>query len=103
MGYEFLARIRRTSLLATAMGSLFAAVYASYATGIAFAAGALWSLANLSLLETIVRSVTGGAHDKRRAYLAHAPAPVAVGAEVFAQDDAEQPVGLVVLWPETRG
>jgi len=72
MGYEFLARIRRTSLMATAMGALFAAVYASYATGIAFAAGALWSLANLSLLETIVRSVTGGAHEQRRAWLAAA-------------------------------
>jgi F-type H+-transporting ATPase subunit a len=72
MGYEFLARIRRTSLMAAAMGSLFAAVYMSYATGIAFAAGSLWSLANLGLLETIVRSVTGGAHDKRRAYVAAA-------------------------------
>jgi F-type H+-transporting ATPase subunit a len=72
MGYEFLARIRRTSLMAGAMGSLFAAVYASYATGLAFAAGVAWSLANLALLETIVRSVTGGAHDKRRAYLAAA-------------------------------
>ena len=33
---------------------------------------------------------------KRRAYLAHALGDVAVGAEVFAQGDAEQPVGTVV-------
>ncbi len=45
--------------------------------------------------EVVARSQFRGTL-KRRAYLAHAPAPVAVGAEVFAQDDAEQPVGLVV-------
>ncbi|MDU7587692.1 MAG: hypothetical protein E7K47_09885 [Acidovorax sp.] len=33
---------------------------------------------------------------KRRTYLAHAPSAVAVGAEVFADGDAEQPVGTVV-------
>ena len=45
--------------------------------------------------EVVARSQFRGT-PKRRAYLAHAPTPVAVGAEVFAQDDAEQPVGLVV-------
>ena len=58
MGLEFLARIRRTSLFATALVSLFAAVYFSYAAGLAVAAGALWSLANLRLLEVIVTSLT---------------------------------------------
>lgn len=70
MGFEFLRRIHRTSLMATVAGALFAAVYASYATGIGFAAGALWSLANLRLLEAIVTTLTGGRHAKRRAVLA---------------------------------
>jgi len=33
---------------------------------------------------------------KRRTYLAHAPSAIAAGAEVFAEGDAEQPVGTVV-------
>ncbi|WP_313070217.1 folate-binding protein [Melaminivora sp.] len=45
--------------------------------------------------EVVARSQFRGAI-KRRTFLAHAPASVAPGAEVFAQDDAEQPVGLVV-------
>ena len=70
MGLEFLQRIRRTSLMATVVGALFAAVYVDYATGAAFAAGALWSLANLRLLEVIVTCLTGGAHAKRKAAMA---------------------------------
>lgn len=72
MGLEFLARIRRTSLWATALIALFVAVRVSYAAGLAVAAGSLWSLANLALLQVIVTSVTGGAHAKRRALLAGA-------------------------------
>lgn len=45
--------------------------------------------------EVVARSQFRGTL-KRRTYLAHAPAEVAVGAEVFAQGDAEQPVGTVV-------
>ena len=45
--------------------------------------------------EVVARSQFRGAI-KRRAYLAHAPAGVAVGARVFADGDAEQPVGTVV-------
>ena len=70
MDLEFLSRIRRTSLMATAAGSLFAAVYVSYATGMGFAAGALWSLANLRLLEVIVTCLTGGAKAGRNAAMA---------------------------------
>jgi F-type H+-transporting ATPase subunit a len=70
MGLEFLARIRRTTLIATAVASLFAAVYASYAAGLALAAGALWSIANLRLLEAIVTSITSPAPSPRRAALA---------------------------------
>lgn len=72
MGLDLLRRIHRTSLLAAVAGSLFAAVYAGFAIGIAFAAGALWSLANLRLLETLVTSLTGGARAGRRAALAGA-------------------------------
>jgi folate-binding protein YgfZ len=45
--------------------------------------------------EVVARSQFRGTL-KRRAYLAHAPSALAVGAEVFAPDDAEQPVGTVV-------
>ncbi|ROR48081.1 folate-binding protein YgfZ [Diaphorobacter sp. C33] len=45
--------------------------------------------------EVVARSQFRGTL-KRRTYLAHAPSAVAVGAEVFADGDAEQPVGTVV-------
>jgi len=45
--------------------------------------------------EVVARSQFRGTL-KRRTYLAHAPSALAVGAEVFAPDDAEQPVGTVV-------
>ena len=45
--------------------------------------------------EVVARSQFRGAI-KRRTYLAHAPSALAPGAEIFAADDAEQPVGLVV-------
>ena len=45
--------------------------------------------------EVVARSQFRGAI-KRRAYLAHAEAPLQVGAEVFAASDTEQPCGTVV-------
>ena len=45
--------------------------------------------------EVVARSQFRGTL-KRRAYLAHAEAPLQVGAEVFAASDAEQPCGTVV-------
>ena len=45
--------------------------------------------------EVVARSQFRGTL-KRRCYLVHTPSPIAVGAEVFAQADAEQPVGTVV-------
>lgn len=45
--------------------------------------------------EVVARSQFRGTL-KRRAYIAHAPAPMAVGAEVFAAADLEQPCGTVV-------
>lgn len=72
MGLEFLARIRRTTLLAAAVVSLFAAVDFSFAIGAGVLAGALWSLANLRLLETLVTSLTGTQPSRRRALVAGA-------------------------------
>ncbi|NMM87103.1 folate-binding protein YgfZ [Rhodococcus sp. SRB_17] len=45
--------------------------------------------------EVVARSQFRGAI-KRRAYLVHAPAALAVGAEVFAADELEQPCGTLV-------
>ncbi|XDF37270.1 folate-binding protein [Paracidovorax avenae] len=45
--------------------------------------------------EVVARSQFRGTL-KRRTYLAHAPEAIAVGAEVFAASDAEQPCGTVV-------
>ena len=45
--------------------------------------------------EVVARSQFRGTL-KRRTYLVHAPAAIAAGAEVFAEGDAEQPVGTVV-------
>jgi len=45
--------------------------------------------------EVVARSQFRGTL-KRRTYLAHAPSAIAVGAEVFAEGNAEQPVGTVV-------
>ncbi|MFT3815343.1 MAG: folate-binding protein [Acidovorax sp.] len=45
--------------------------------------------------EVVARSQFRGTL-KRRAYIAHADAPIAVGAEVFRASDAEQPCGTVV-------
>ncbi|HRO79825.1 MAG TPA: folate-binding protein [Alicycliphilus denitrificans] len=45
--------------------------------------------------EVVARSQFRGTL-KRRTYLAHAPSAIAAGAEVFAEGDAEQPVGTVV-------
>ncbi len=44
--------------------------------------------------EVVARSQFRGTR-KRRTYLVRAPGPLAVGQEVFAADDAEQPVGTV--------
>jgi F-type H+-transporting ATPase subunit a len=74
MGLEFLARVRHTSVIAGFVTALFAAAYASYATGVAVGVGVAWSLANLALLETFVVALTGpdrrGSAATRRASLA---------------------------------
>lgn len=72
MGFEFLARVRRASWMAAAVGALFAAVYHSYAAGLGLAAGAAWSLANLRLLEELAVRLTGPRAASARAVLAGA-------------------------------
>ncbi|MFI5370943.1 MAG: hypothetical protein ACHQ52_05230, partial [Candidatus Eisenbacteria bacterium] len=67
MGLEFLARVRHTSSIAGFVAALFAAAYFRTASGIAIAAGVAWSIANLSLLETIVVAMTGPRRRERDA------------------------------------
>src|SRR5215472_12821575 len=61
MGLEFLARVRHTSTWLGGVIALMVATYASPMPGLAFAAGTLWSLVNLQLLERIVVALTGPA------------------------------------------
>jgi F-type H+-transporting ATPase subunit a len=57
MGLEFLARVRSTSTWLGGVLALMAATYVRPMLGVAFAAGALWSLVNLQLLERLVVGV----------------------------------------------
>jgi len=65
MSLEFLARVRHTSTWLSGVIALMAATYVSPMLGLAFAAGALWSLVNLQLLERIVVPLTGPARGTR--------------------------------------
>ena len=47
MGLDFLARVRRTSLLAGLVAALIAGSSFTLSTGLGVAAGAAWSLLNL--------------------------------------------------------
>lgn len=73
MGLDFLARVRRTSLLAGLVAALIAGSSFALTTGLAVAAGAAWSLLNLSALEAIVTGLVGArmgrAHATRRVVL----------------------------------
>jgi F-type H+-transporting ATPase subunit a len=59
MSLEFLARVRNTSVWLGGVIALMAATYVAPLLGVAFAAGALWSLVNLQLLERLVVAITG--------------------------------------------
>lgn len=59
MGLEFLARVRRTTLWLAAIGALVTSTYVAPAFALGLAAGALWSLANLFLIEKLVVGLTG--------------------------------------------
>ena len=58
MGLEFLARVRNTSTWLGGVIALMAATYVGPLLGLAFAAGALWSLFNLQLLERLIVPLT---------------------------------------------
>ncbi|HTK32451.1 MAG TPA: F0F1 ATP synthase subunit A [Candidatus Saccharimonadaceae bacterium] len=59
MGLEFLARVRRTSLWLSGLAALMVATYLAPLPGLAIAAGAAWSLANLEILERLIVTLTG--------------------------------------------
>ena len=59
MGLEFLARVRKTSTWMGGVLALMAATYIRPMGGLAFGAGVLWSLLNLSLLEQLVANLFG--------------------------------------------
>ncbi len=61
MGLEFLARVRQTTLWLAGVAALIVATYVSPKSGAALAAGALWSLVNLALVERLVVELTGEA------------------------------------------
>ena len=54
MGLEFLARVRNTSTWLGGVVALMLATYVNPVGGLAFAAGVMWSLVNLQLLEKLV-------------------------------------------------
>jgi F-type H+-transporting ATPase subunit a len=60
MGFEFLARVRRTTVALTVLVFLAGAVYARPALGLAVFLGSLWSVANLRVLEAIGRLMLSG-------------------------------------------
>lgn len=68
MGLEFLARVRRTSLVAGFLGSLAALAYVSVSAGLGFAAGLVWSLLNLGLIEQVVLGLTSPDRGTRPAF-----------------------------------
>jgi F-type H+-transporting ATPase subunit a len=59
MGLEFLARVRKTSVVVGAVVALLAGTYRSPAEGLGFAVGLAWSLVNLRLLEVLIVTLTG--------------------------------------------
>jgi len=59
MGLEFLARVRRTTLWTGAVAALTVATYGAPLLALAFLLGAVWSLANLRLIELLVVALTG--------------------------------------------
>jgi F-type H+-transporting ATPase subunit a len=65
VGLEFLVRVRRSTLVLAALGALLVMTYAGWRAGVGTAAGALWSLANLWLIERLVVAITEQPWDGR--------------------------------------
>lgn len=58
MGLEFLARVRRSTIVLGAVAGLMVATYAGPLLGLALALGTAWSIVNLFLLEKLVVAIT---------------------------------------------
>lgn len=58
MGLEFLARVRRTSLWIGGIAALMTWTYGGPVPGLSVAAGVIWSLVNLALLQAVVVALT---------------------------------------------
>jgi F-type H+-transporting ATPase subunit a len=59
MGLEFLVRVRNTTVWLGGVAALMAATYVAPLCGVALAAGAIWSLINLALIEKVITALTG--------------------------------------------
>lgn len=68
MGLEFLARVRRSSIVAGLVVTLAVAAAAPYTQAAGFAAGLAWSLVNLALLQFVVVTLTGSDRGTSRAF-----------------------------------
>ena len=87
MGLEFLARVRRSSIVAGLVVTLAVAAAGPWAQAGGFAAGLAWSLANLALLQFVVVTMTGPERGTSRAFgrlaLAFAASLALFGAGAF--------------------
>lgn len=59
MGLEFLARVRRTSVIFGLVAGLMVTTYSSPSLGLALVAGCVWGVINLFLIEVLVVALTG--------------------------------------------
>jgi len=58
MGLNYLARVRNVTIALAAVAAIVTATYATPGAGLGFFAGAVWSLANLALLQMLVVAAT---------------------------------------------
>jgi len=65
VGFEFLRRVHRTSLISGLVLFPVASTYLGFTAGASFALGCLWSLANVFLIEILVKQVTTPGPTKR--------------------------------------
>jgi len=72
MGLEFLNRVRRAGLIAGLVLAVPMTSYRGFPSGLGFAAGVLWSLVNLRLIEQLVVTLTGRERGTAPAYRAAA-------------------------------
>ncbi len=58
MGFEFLRRVHRTSIISGLVLFSVASTYLGFTAGASLALGCLWSLANIFVIEILVKQVT---------------------------------------------